>query len=93
MQSINQHAVRGEQGTGFEKRGNLGPFQCSNCRYFSDGLCRQEDMLRESRQPRRDGQVEVDKEDCCEFIERVGKRPKLMELLKKRTYNEAKGGE
>jgi hypothetical protein len=89
---MNQSAIKGEQGTGFEKRGDKGAFECGNCRYFSGGLCRQEDMVQKSREPRRDGLVEVDKEDCCEFIERVGKRPKLMELLKNQTYNEAKGG-
>ena len=90
---IEQSHIRGEQGTGFEKRGNKGPFECGNCHYFSNGLCWQEDMVEKSKEPKRDGKVEVDAEDCCEFIERVGKRPKLMELLKKRTYNEAKGGE
>lgn len=89
---INQSAIKGEAGTGFEKRGDKGPFECGNCHYFSNGLCRQQDMVEKSRQPKKDGRVEVDAEDCCEFIERVGKRPKLMELLKNRTYNEAKGG-
>lgn len=89
---IAQSHIKGEKETGFEKRGDKGPFECGNCHYFSNGLCRQEDMVQKSREPRREGRVEVDKEDCCEFIERVGKRPKLMELLKNQTYNEAKGG-
>ena len=89
---MNQSHIKGEAETGFEKRGDKGPFECGNCHYFSNGLCRQQDMVEKSRQPRKDGRVKVDSEDCCEFIERVGKRPKLMELLKNQTYNGAKGG-
>jgi hypothetical protein len=73
---MNQSAIRGEEGTGFEHRGKLGPFACKNCEYFKEGnsSCGQEDMVRLSKQPRTaDGRVQVGPEDCCEFIERIAK--------------------
>lgn len=88
---IEQSHIKGEQETGFEKRGDKGAFECGNCRYFHDGVCNQETMVKVSKQPRRNGLPEVDAKDCCEYVDR-GKRPKLMELLKNQTYNEAKGG-
>ena len=71
---LNLKAIRGEPGTGFEKAGRLGEFECGNCRYFRDGGCSQKDMKKNSKQPRLpDGRVKVDAEDCCEFVARVGK--------------------
>lgn len=73
---INEYAIKGEPGTGFEKRGNKGPFECGNCEYFDDdaGACHQEDMMRKSKQPRlADGRVQIAADDCCEYIERVGR--------------------
>lgn len=75
MDFINVKALKGEEGTGFEKRGTKGPFECGNCEYFKGGnSCHQEDMMKRSRQPKwPDGSVKVDALDCCEYVERVGK--------------------
>lgn len=76
---INQSEIKGEPGTGFEKRSNKGPFECGNCKYFSmknghPGACNQEDMMRKSKQPRwPDGTVVIDALDCCEYVDRIGK--------------------
>lgn len=71
---INAFAIKGEKGTGFEKRGKKGPFECGNCEYFKNNSCGQKDMLEKSKEPRtKDGRVVVDPKDCCEYIERVGK--------------------
>ena len=77
-------AIKGETGTGFEKRGSKGPFECGNCEYFNGASCGQKDMMDKSKQPReKDGRVKVDAEDCCEFIERVGKRQsRIAKVLK-----------
>lgn len=74
MDFINVKALKGEEGTGFEKRGNKGPFQCDNCTYFIDGnSCNQEDMKKLSRQSKwPNGTVVVDALDCCDFIQRMG---------------------
>lgn len=72
MYGIQQGEIKGELGTGFEKRGNKGPFECGNCEYFSDGLCHQKTMMKVSKQPRRDGHPKVGRNDCCEYIERRG---------------------
>jgi hypothetical protein len=70
---LNQSAIKGEKGTGFEKRGSKGPFECGNCEYFADNSCGQRDMKRLSKQPRTpDGRVQVSSDDCCEYIERLG---------------------
>ena len=74
---INATAIKGEQGTGFEKRGDKGPFTCGNCEYFdaAAGACDQWDMKTKSKQPRLDdGRVSVAFDDCCEYVERVGKK-------------------
>lgn len=72
---INQFAIKGEQGTGFEERGSKGPFECGNCEYFKNSSCGQKDMLAKSKRPRTSGgRVAVSKDDCCEYIERVGKK-------------------
>jgi hypothetical protein len=75
MNWINVKALKGEESTGFEKRGNKGPFECGNCEYFKNGnACTQEDMKRYSKQEKwPDGTVKVDALDCCEYIERTGK--------------------
>jgi hypothetical protein len=71
MQSINPHAVHGESGTGFEKRGKRGPFECSNCEYFKDNSCGQADMMKKSKEPRlANGRVKVGPDDCCDYVER-----------------------
>jgi hypothetical protein len=73
---INPSAIQGESGTGFEKRGDKGPFSCGNCEYFdaAAGACDQWDMKTKSNQPKlADGRVSVDAADCCEYVERVGK--------------------
>ena len=69
-------AIKGESGTGFEKAGNLGEFECENCRYFdaAAGACDQSDMKLMSKQPRlADGRVVVAGDDCCTYVDRVGK--------------------
>ena len=72
----NVFAIKGEMGTGFEKAGNLGEFECENCRYFdsAEGACNQSDMMAHSKQPRlADGRVVVADEDVCMYVERVGR--------------------
>jgi hypothetical protein len=66
---------KGENGTGFEKRINKGPFECGNCSYFNGtNACNEEHMLAHSKQPRwPDGTIQVEGPDCCEYVERVGK--------------------
>ena len=65
--------IHGETHTGFEKVGDKGPFRCGNCEYFKDDECRQSDMVKYSKQPRKNGNVIVDAADCCEHINRKGK--------------------
>jgi hypothetical protein len=77
LAQVNQSAIKGEQGTGFEKAGNLGEFECENCFYFDApaGACDQETMKSISNQPRlADGRVSVAGEDCCEYVKRIGKK-------------------
>lgn len=74
---VNSAAIKGEPGTGFEKAGSLGEFECGNCSYFdaAAGACNQLDMKAKSKQPRlMDGRVVVAEEDCCEYVDRVGKK-------------------
>jgi hypothetical protein len=76
LAGINLSAIHGESGTGFEKAGERGEFECGNCEYFNaeDGACSQKDMMKRSKQPRlKDGRISVAAEDCCSFIERIGK--------------------
>lgn len=73
---INSANVKGEPGTGFEKRHkdgiDGGAFECGNCEYFEANLCRQEDMKRLSTQPRsEDGRVITDRTDCCDYLSRI----------------------
>jgi len=77
LAQVNQSAIKGEQGTGFEKAGNLGEFECENCSYFDApaGACNQETMMALSKQPRlADGRVSVEGADCCEYVKRIGKK-------------------
>jgi hypothetical protein len=74
---INQHDIIGESGTGFEKAADLGEFECGNCTFYDAkaGACDQKTMKALSKQPRlSDGRVSVDAEDCCEFVQRIGKK-------------------
>ena len=74
MTLINQSQVRGESGTGFEKRGDRGPFECGNCIFFDRSKCHQKTMMAESKQPKdQDGYPEVNAEDCCEYVSRRAK--------------------
>ena len=75
MNYINVKALQGEEGTGFEKRGNKGPFECGNCEYATgNNACRQPDMMRLSKQSKwPDGTIVIDPKDCCEYVERIGK--------------------
>jgi broad specificity phosphatase PhoE len=69
---INQNAIKGEPGTGYES-GKKGSFNCSNCEYFKDSSCGQEDMMSKSKRPRtKDGRVKVEADGCCEFVDRLG---------------------
>lgn len=75
MTQIDQTAVKGEQGTGYESRGKKGAFECRNCEYFRPGnsSCGQEIMVRLSTRPRTaDGRVSVDPQGCCEYVDRMG---------------------
>lgn len=74
---MDMFAIQGEPGTGFEKAGNLGEFECGNCLFFdaSAGACGQQDMKAHSKQPRlADGRVSVSEEDCCEYVRRMGRK-------------------
>ncbi len=69
----NSSAIKGEAGTGFEKAGDLGEFECGNCSFFDTNACHQGDMMQKSTQPKNpDGSVQVEAEDCCEFVDRQG---------------------
>ena len=73
---INSASIKGEPGTGFEKReekGKSGPFECANCEYFKEGnSCSQKDMKKLSKEPRHpNGNVKVTGADCCEYIDRL----------------------
>lgn len=74
---IDPFSVKGEEGTGFEKAADLGEFECGNCFFFDKvaGACNQDTMKRLSKQPRlADGRVMVAEEDCCEYVDRMGKK-------------------
>ncbi len=75
MNFVRQSAIKGEAGTGYEGP-ERGPFECGNCEYFkvADSGCDQKDMKARSKRKRLlDGRVLVEKEGCCEFIDRVGR--------------------
>jgi len=78
---INIKEIKGEEGTGFEPRivdgVDKGPFECGNCEYFKaeNSSCGQKEMIARSKQPlTEDGRREVKAADCCEFVDRVGKK-------------------
>lgn len=69
---IDSTKVKGEPGTGFEKRGDKGPFECSSCNYFDGSSCGQETMMKLSKQPKNSkGRPVVSSSDCCEYVDRV----------------------
>lgn len=71
---IDEAGIKGEKGTGFEKRGRLGPFECGNCKYFYNRSCGEKNMMKYSHQPRLpDGRIKVQAVDCCEYIERMAR--------------------
>ncbi len=70
--SVNEKAIKGEAGTGYEGPEG-GPFRCSNCEYFraADDSCGQKDMMEKSKRPKLpSGRVEVEAGGCCEYVER-----------------------
>lgn len=76
MVHINQAAVRGEPGTGYENPGKLGEFTCRNCEYFDtrSSSCGQKDMVRLSKRGRLpSGRVYVEPKGCCEYVNRMGR--------------------
>jgi hypothetical protein len=72
---IDERFIKGEPHTGFEKAGTLGEFECGNCSFMqNDGGCDHPMMMKYSTQPRlENGRVIVQPEDCCEYVDRVGK--------------------
>jgi hypothetical protein len=79
---INQSAIKGEPGTGYEDSivsgKDMGDFSCSNCEYFDSDTssCGQADMMAKSKQPRipSNGRVMVKPKGCCEYVDRIGER-------------------
>ena len=75
---IDTNAIRGEAGTGFEEAGDLGEFECGNCKYFRverGNGCFQKDMKEKSKRLRHpNGDVYAGPEDCCEYVWRVGRK-------------------
>ena len=77
---INQSAIKGEPGTGYEDPmvdgKDMGDFFCDNCEYFDPDTtsCGQSDMMAKSKHPRipRSGRVMVKAKGCCEYIDRSG---------------------
>lgn len=73
LKIINSSEVKGEPGTGYEARGDKGPFQCSNCEYFdaASKSCGQQTMMSKSKQLKlENGRIKVDPEGCCEYQDR-----------------------
>lgn len=66
----------GEKFTEFEKGDGKGPFNCHNCIHMNhkEGVCEHPIMISLSKQPRKDGKPEVDKDDCCKFVRRPEKK-------------------
>jgi hypothetical protein len=70
---INQQAVKGEPGTGYEGP-EYGPFSCSTCEYFKDNSCGQKDFMEKSKRPKTpEGRVKVEAEGCCVYHEAIEK--------------------
>jgi hypothetical protein len=79
---VNERHIEGEPNTGFEREEGKGPFDCGNCQYFHPllggmGGCSQTEMMIYSREPRlpESHRVLVHERDCCEYVERVGRKP------------------
>lgn len=86
---IDQSAVKGESGTGYENPDGKGPFECSNCNYFKNDYCSQPIMMKRSKQPRgKTGLVQVDMHACCEYVERRKKEFSSKKWLKPRKSDE-----
>jgi hypothetical protein len=69
-----QSQIQGEPGTGFEKVGKLGKFECGNCFFYKDDSCGQQTMMARSKQPKLpNGRVKVADTDCCEYVKRMGR--------------------
>ena len=85
MPAIDESAVKGEPGTGYEDPNGKGPFQCGNCEYFRDNSCGQKTMMKVSKRPRTpEGRVKVKAEGCCEYVDRIGKTgSRFAESMKK----------
>ena len=69
---INEKAIKGEEGTGYEGPEG-GAFRCSNCEYFNSSTdgCHQKDMKEKSKRQRLpSGDVLVQPGGCCEYIDR-----------------------
>ena len=72
---LNEAAIKGEPGTGYENEEGKGEFTCRNCEYYrsKDSSCGQEDMMKKSKRPRtKEGRVQVEAKGCCEYVDRVG---------------------
>ena len=75
---INQSAIGGEPGTGYEGPAG-GIFECENCEYFDPDTvsCGQDDMVKNSKRPKIDRKgstrVVVHPEGCCEYVKRINK--------------------
>lgn len=72
--TLSNIAATGEPFTDFERGGNKGPFQCSNCTHMDakEGVCLHPIMEAVSKQPRKNGKPKVDEDDCCKFVRRKG---------------------
>lgn len=65
-----------DNGTGFQKAADLGPFNCHNCVHMEqDGTCSEKHMVQLSAQKRKNGRPLVDKGDHCPYVERQEVRP------------------
>lgn len=76
MAGLDQAAIKGEPGTGYESPDGKGEFECANCEYFdkASSSCGQKDMMKISTQPRLpNGRVRTDPEGCCEYVSRIGR--------------------
>jgi hypothetical protein len=74
--TVNQSAILGEPGTGYEGPDGKGEFECENCSFFDEDTvsCGQADMVAKSKRPKiENGRVVVHPEGCCEYVKRIGK--------------------
>jgi hypothetical protein len=69
---MSKFSPSGENETGFIEGDGKGEFSCGNCVHMKDG-CVHPIMKAISKQPRmKNGNVEVDEDDCCKFQRRPG---------------------